>query len=888
MSNTNDALLEEKLLKIFRLDNDELLKNFIMNNLHANRPVALSFFQKMISTLQGKMRFKVLEILMQDASKDIVPLMIAAIRQEKNVLFAKSILFLYGNFEHSEALIALLKVESKIHFDMMKSFQKVSAKLKARFREIFYITEFEQGEKNAKRMLHAAEMMIKEPDEAYPPFLATILENGVLSLRKSACKVLTHIGDKPALEMLSKMLPTYFEDRNKTRDFGSFMTSEKTHNKPKLTDIVSTFAILGKWNEEESSAVEQSMRSGNIMPAIDIIRKTLMPEKTLITEDIIRFVEDFLCRKLSKKQDIKRITRLFAEHYESQSGLLQDVMVALGNIGCRSNSPDLLEGLEKMIPIGTRDEQELIASFLGGYQSPASMKKLLELLTPGQKPELVGRVLSALECYELTELPIQLTRVAKNTSDGLQRQTALNLIARSNLLPSILEELLENPSAIVVFDTIQTIAAYKVEEGYQMLLKTLSPDLNTRMQEAVIKALEVFPRDETGKAVSPFLLLPFSYLVRFAALQTLLLAGGTNRIAIILECLEQYTEKQKPEMVGSFLKLVSENWQPDLLKYLSFWRDLFCLEFYENLRPQALILLEHLDWDQVACEKWIEMLQAILKEPKVKRTSQENKTIRIFILKAKASSMRNEPGPAPPKKEVSLETMIDKIEDCNLQEKVRAFRMLNLHFKPAWYTEGDPQSTRLVKMLRAVFEDNLGLPELTKGALTLAGRLQNPELLELLKQKVPEFDPDLAHFAKAALKPANEGAAQGHPLRKVMVLDDTVLVAKVLQRFLVKSGFEAIAETTPEAALATLKNNQYDLLILDVLMPGMDGFEFIEETRRLQIAPASIIMITSSRDPKLLKRARLFNLQGFLLKPFPVHNLLEKIQNLRALPPGAH
>ena len=89
MNVTGDALLEDKLLKIVKTENEDLLRSFVINTLNANRDHGISFFHKMIASHQGKMRFKILEILMQDAGKDLVPLMISAIRLEKNVLFAK-------------------------------------------------------------------------------------------------------------------------------------------------------------------------------------------------------------------------------------------------------------------------------------------------------------------------------------------------------------------------------------------------------------------------------------------------------------------------------------------------------------------------------------------------------------------------------------------------------------------------------------------------------------------------------------------------------------------------------------------------------------------------------------------------------------------------------
>lgn len=881
---TGDALLEDKLLKIIKTENEELLKSFLFNTLRGNREHAIGFFHKFIGGHQGKMRFKILELLMLDAGKDLIPLMISAIRLEKNVLFAKSLLFLYGNFEFSEALEALLELDGKMHFDLEKSYQKVAGKLKSRFRELFYIAEFRHGESNSKRMHHASEMMVKEPHPSYPPFLNETLSHRSLLLRKTACRTLYHLGDEDSIAALSQAIPGYFDDRTKAHSLGMFMLNDKTYENPKLGDILSTFAMLGEWEEGQAEKLERQVRAGEVTGTIDMLRLTLLTDDTLITKDIFRFIENFLEGGKPPKTELKRLERLFAEHAESQTGLLLDAFGALGSIGHRLGKESFVAEMENLVPRDTPDGEELLATFLGGYKSESSMERLLSLLTPDQKPELVNKVLSALGHYEFESIPEPLRALANNPEGGLHRQTAMDMVARAGLFPQIMEELMAHKSTIVQVDTIQTMASHKIEEGHEVLMEMLSPDLNSRLQEVVLTALESFPGERTGEVVKPFMMMPNTYMIRYAALKTLMLSGGPSRIQIILSILADYPDKNRPEMVQSFLKMIGADWQAEVLNFLDFWRSLLDDEDLEKMRPAAIELLDKVDWKDVPGEKWLEMLQHIIDSPQVKRTSNENKTIRIIILRIRALVEANQkPKNSGERKALDLESLVERLKGANLHEKMRTFRLLNLHFKPEWYKEDDPSSKQLVRELDAIVTNDMQLPDLMKIAMSLVVRIGHEELIIKLKARLPRLDPELVEFGEKLFSENQPSKSkQAHrPIQRILILDDTILIAKTLQRFLTKSGFHVESLTQPGKALELLGKEHFDLLICDLLMPGMNGFQFISESRRRGTSPRNIIMITSSREREVLQHVAHAKIDGLLLKPFPIQDLLDKIQHLR-------
>jgi DNA-binding response OmpR family regulator len=68
-------------------------------------------------------------------------------------------------------------------------------------------------------------------------------------------------------------------------------------------------------------------------------------------------------------------------------------------------------------------------------------------------------------------------------------------------------------------------------------------------------------------------------------------------------------------------------------------------------------------------------------------------------------------------------------------------------------------------------------------------------------------------------------------MAKVIIVEDDPMISEIYQRKFVEAGFEIMAATTGEQVLELAKNNKVDLILLDLIMPKMDGFEVIEKMR---------------------------------------------------------
>lgn len=82
--------------------------------------------------------------------------------------------------------------------------------------------------------------------------------------------------------------------------------------------------------------------------------------------------------------------------------------------------------------------------------------------------------------------------------------------------------------------------------------------------------------------------------------------------------------------------------------------------------------------------------------------------------------------------------------------------------------------------------------------------------------------------------------------KRVLVVDDEKLIVKGIRFSLMQDGMEVDCAYDGEEALELAKNNEYDLLLLDVMLPKMDGFAVCQQIRDFSDVP--IVMLTAKGD----------------------------------------
>ena len=127
-----------------------------------------------------------------------------------------------------------------------------------------------------------------------------------------------------------------------------------------------------------------------------------------------------------------------------------------------------------------------------------------------------------------------------------------------------------------------------------------------------------------------------------------------------------------------------------------------------------------------------------------------------------------------------------------------------------------------------------------------------------------------------------KGAAPVADVRPLaMVVDDSITVRRVMERFLQRNGMRVVTAKDGLDAISALSENRPDIILLDIEMPRMDGYEFATQVRNDErVSDVPIIMITSRVGDKHRARAIEIGVNDYLGKPYQDSQLLDAIQRL--------
>jgi CheY-like chemotaxis protein len=122
-------------------------------------------------------------------------------------------------------------------------------------------------------------------------------------------------------------------------------------------------------------------------------------------------------------------------------------------------------------------------------------------------------------------------------------------------------------------------------------------------------------------------------------------------------------------------------------------------------------------------------------------------------------------------------------------------------------------------------------------------------------------------------------SANGNLAPSILVVDDDPDILEALSEILESEGFAIKQARNGQEALELLKRGRTDLILLDLMMPVMDGWEFAGQMRH-QPDWAQIPIIVLSADRNVSAKARDLNALGYLAKPFELNDLLKLVQSL--------
>lgn len=123
------------------------------------------------------------------------------------------------------------------------------------------------------------------------------------------------------------------------------------------------------------------------------------------------------------------------------------------------------------------------------------------------------------------------------------------------------------------------------------------------------------------------------------------------------------------------------------------------------------------------------------------------------------------------------------------------------------------------------------------------------------------------------------GLMKKSSLQTVLVIDDEPNIVQTLKNRLQLNEFEVLTASNGKEGLEIALDRKPDVILLDVIMPIMDGHQMLEKLRaNADGKDIPVIMLTARSQPDDVDRAMIHGIEDYITKPFDLSELLEKIE----------
>jgi DNA-binding response OmpR family regulator len=111
---------------------------------------------------------------------------------------------------------------------------------------------------------------------------------------------------------------------------------------------------------------------------------------------------------------------------------------------------------------------------------------------------------------------------------------------------------------------------------------------------------------------------------------------------------------------------------------------------------------------------------------------------------------------------------------------------------------------------------------------------------------------------------------------RILVVDDELSLRRLMRLYLTKAGFAVEEASTGSEGLAALRRGGVDLAIVDVMLPGVDGFEVVRQARRSSSVP--IILLTARGEEASRVAGLELGADDYVVKPFLAHEVVARVR----------
>jgi len=117
--------------------------------------------------------------------------------------------------------------------------------------------------------------------------------------------------------------------------------------------------------------------------------------------------------------------------------------------------------------------------------------------------------------------------------------------------------------------------------------------------------------------------------------------------------------------------------------------------------------------------------------------------------------------------------------------------------------------------------------------------------------------------------------------KKVLLIEDTPDSARLMKVTMEKNGFEVKVVETGEDALAKIKKSKFDLIVLDIMLPRVDGFEVcrrIKASKKTKAIP--VVCVTAFSVPDIEQRCQEVAADDVIIKPFDLDDFVKRLNKV--------
>ena len=115
---------------------------------------------------------------------------------------------------------------------------------------------------------------------------------------------------------------------------------------------------------------------------------------------------------------------------------------------------------------------------------------------------------------------------------------------------------------------------------------------------------------------------------------------------------------------------------------------------------------------------------------------------------------------------------------------------------------------------------------------------------------------------------------------RVLLVEDDLQLAKIVKKILISKGFSVVLQDDGILALEEIKKNPFEVYLIDINIPGINGLELVKYIRSLYGDEGFVVMITANIDEYYFEKAYSYGCDDYIKKPFHIKELEVRINHL--------